>query len=615
MQEKSKLKYPKGKPKKMEENKFLEKEEFNERKPKLRYLNGRPKEMKENVQNNVIKKDKYDERKPKLHRKDNGLEKVNQNIVASNEDKYKLEQLKDTRMTDIDISNTTLESQATNNIEEQTNSNICEGSTVECRINDQSLKGEVIDKSKNEKIIKDIIYGIDKRRYEHQKAIEEKEKHTYSAHLNLLVNSNQFINVGYKVLCKYDSQLRTYRIIDGNEGVSLLKEIFYKMGEKDIPYDQYNKMIKDLMTDPRIHVSSEGFYRDNLLLNCKNGILDLTTMSFIQDTLYNKYYFRVYLGVNYIQGFSCYDDARQSLAPTMPYFNKFISTSLGNSQERTRLIFEIIGYCLSNIKPFKKILICQGANDSGKSLIMKFLTTLLTEYSDNNVVATLSLAELSRKFSNQLIESAKLVCGGEIDSNSRAIDLSMIKKITGGDSITVEKKFCNPRRITPHCKMLFNTNEPLNINGETTYAMIKRIHTLKFPVSIPESKQDLDLLEHVLTERDQIVTIAIWALKELIQRKEFTKDPEHLQLQEQYISQIPEIVVDKFINENLVINEEYFVTVEELQKLYSNYCHINDYVCLKNNRFIKLLKRKLHPKFDVIDNKEVIRGIGIGGIK
>ena len=486
-----------------------------------------------------------------------------------------------------------------------------EKATVNCVVNNQPVEGVVLNKDDQlEQRLKSILNSV---KEDNIKEIDEKKKHVYSSWLKLLINRNQFINVENSVLYKYDEQLRIYKIVEGNEGIALLKSIFYTMEETGISYDQYNKLIKDLITEPRIRVSANDFYKSNLFFNCQNGILDLKTMNFIQSIYCNSQYFRTYLGVSFIYGFNCYDEAIQSLSSSMPNFRRFIATSLGDSKERARLLFEIIGYCLSNISPFKKIFICEGANDSGKSLVMKFITVLLTEYSDNNVIANLSLGQLANKFSNQLIESAKLICSGEIDSNQKCIDMSVIKKITGGDGIVVERKFCDPKVIIPRAKLLFNTNEPLNISGESTAAMVKRIHTLKFPVSIPESQQDPNLLENILNERNQIVTISIWALREVLQRGEFTKDPDYMQLQDKYIAQVPELVIDKFISEKLVINEVYFITIAQLQELYCNYCYINDYVCLKNNKFMKIFKLKLHPKFEIVENQKVIRGIGIRG--
>lgn len=481
-------------------------------------------------------------------------------------------------------------------------------SEAECTINNKTMYGEIIEKPQ-EDAMKAIIQAINCKRQQMHNEIDEKKEQTYKADFEYLIRLGIFINVDYHGLYCYNNQLGIFKSLQGNAGIAVVKSFL----KNEITAVQGRKLIDDLLTDSRICISEENFYRANYFINLGNGTLNLMDMNLYDRSAYSKLYFRVYLGANFIEGYTSYEHAIQGLLSSMPYISRFIATSLENSSERVRLMFEIIGYCISNITPFKKLLICQGANDSGKSLIMKLLLRLLTEYSDNNVVATLSLAELGRKFSNQLIDGAKLVCSGEIDSDSMSIDLSMIKKITGGDSFTVEKKFCNPRRITPHCKLLFNTNEPLDLTGETTYAMVKRIHTLKFPISIPESQQDPNLLDHILTERNQIVTIAMWALKELVERGEFTKDPDYLELEEQYIAQIPAIVIDKFISENLVIGLNYYVTEAELQDKYSLYCYVNDYVCLKPNKFLKRIKTKLNLKFDVINGENVLRGAGIGG--
>ncbi len=566
------------------ENSSEKKTDFEEMKEVIHFFKGKPEDISEEKQDLLV------------NCQDNSVDKISSKYNTNLENKN----LINTNIKNILVPN------AVGIVSDKTTGN--------CRINrNEILKEEVCNKdNKTEQQLKNILNSL---KQDNINKIDEKKKHVYSTWLKQLINSNLFINIENSALYMYYDQLRIYKIVEGNEGISLLKSFFYNIGETDISYDQYTKMIKDLITEPKICVNTDMFYKSSMLLNCKNGVLELRTMKFIQNqNIYpNLQYFRVYIGANFIDSFSCYNEVLEKLVSCMPNFNRFLLTSLQGSQQRIRAMFEIIGYSISNVKPFKKIFICEGANDSGKSLVMKFITALLTEYSDNNVVANLSLGQLSRKFSNQLIESAKLICSGEIDSNSKAIDMSVIKKITGGDAMLVERKFCDPKVIIPRAKLLFNTNEPLDISGETTYAMIKRIHTIKFPVSIPESQQDPNLLEYILNERDAIVTISMWALKEALQRGEFTKDPDYKELEGRYIGQVPELVIDKFISEQIVIDEFKFITISELEELYCNYCLINDYVCLKNNKFMKIFKSKLPLKFDAVENEKIIKGISKKG--
>lgn len=481
---------------------------------------------------------------------------------------------------------------------------------VNCKINNQLVQGQVVENTKDT-IIEKLIKRLNVSKEKTNEEINQKKMHIYTSWLETLISQGRFINVSNTKLYYYYDLLGIFKLVEGNAGISLLKSIFFSMEENEITYEQYNRFIKDLLTDPRIGVNEKSFFNNNIYINLSNGVLNLSTMNLENRDIAKNYYMRTYLGCNFIVGYSSYEQAQQALSASMPHFSRYLATSLQNNPQRIRLLFEIIGYCLSNIKPFKKLLICQGANDSGKSVIMKFLTAILTEYSDKNVVASLSLSQLSKRFSNELIESAKLVCAGEIDSNVKSIDMSIIKKITGGDDIVVEKKFGDPKAITPQAKLLFNTNEPLCIKGESTAAMVKRIETLLFPVSIEEPYQDPYLLQHILGERDQILTISMWALKELLDRGEFTKDPDYLQLEDQYIGQVPQLVVDRFIQDKVVANEVFSITESELFFEYSNYCRKKGYVQMygSSSQLIGILQKKL--KCVKVDTPTVINGMKI----
>lgn len=149
---------------------------------------------------------------------------------------------------------------------------------------------------------------------------------------------------------------------------------------------------------------------------------------------------------------------------------------------------------------------------------------------------------------------------------------SRLKQITGGDSITVQRKYLSPVTLTRRIKFVFAGNYPLCIDGEDD-ALQKRIVFLPFDESIPDDQQDPYLEDKIWDERDAIVTKSLHYARKLVKLN--YKFPEIPQVDNAKCVVRDSIAktVEKFVQESCDVSEsEVLTATEDLYNAYLDYC-------------------------------------------
>ena len=163
-------------------------------------------------------------------------------------------------------------------------------------------------------------------------------------------------------------------------------------------------------------------------------------------------------------------------------------------------------------------------------------------------------------------------------------DISIFKSVTGNDRIIGEFKGRDPFSFTPRCKMLFSGNTlPLTTEADATAAFVNRIRVLLFNSSTPPEKQD-----KLWKERDSIVTLALDAVRELIERGlEFTMPEDSKQFLDSLAMRGS--VIQAFIAECCVLGPDERVFNVELYATFEAFCKRNGLECLSRPKFYELL--------------------------
>ncbi len=151
-----------------------------------------------------------------------------------------------------------------------------------------------------------------------------------------------------------------------------------------------------------------------------------------------------------------------------PRFCQFIHEVFGGREPLVRFAQEFIGYCLTGATSEAVMLILHGQGSNGKSILLEVLAHVLGPYAREAAPTAFVAARNVDAARNDLaaLRGARFVSAAETSDSCR-LDMSVIKRVTGGDAITarfLHQEFFSYR---PQFKLLMATNhEPEVTSGD-----------------------------------------------------------------------------------------------------------------------------------------------------
>ena len=286
------------------------------------------------------------------------------------------------------------------------------------------------------------------------------------------------------------------------EAIGLEKLI--KLYRKYVDYDLNNEpslyAYKDLYqcctTDPELERSEPE--NQSIHAPLENGVYDLMKKELKPHDPRRLIF--TYIKASYDESAEC------------PVFNSFLKQITHGNPQLEERFWMAIGYLMIYPARGKFFIVMGYARDSGKSVLGNFIQRLYPKES----VGNLRLQEMKGTFSSMSFLNA--VINLELDMPNAKLNAevaSRLKQITGGDSITVQRKYLSPVTLTRRIKFVFAGNYPLCIDGEDD-ALQKRIVFLPFNESIPDDQQDPYLEDKIWDERDAIVTKSLHYARKLV---------------------------------------------------------------------------------------------------
>lgn len=133
-------------------------------------------------------------------------------------------------------------------------------------------------------------------------------------------------------------------------------------------------------------------------------------------------------------------------------------------------------------------------------------------------MSNLSLGELGGKFETESLLYSRINISLDLPQEVlNASAVSKLKRITGGDSIEIQRKNQRSLKLDHNMKFLFATNFLLRIDSNDP-AFLDRIIFLPFMKSVPKDERDPDLAKKLWKERDAIVTKALQYARKLMKQ-------------------------------------------------------------------------------------------------
>lgn len=248
-------------------------------------------------------------------------------------------------------------------------------------------------------------------------------------------------------------------------------------------------------SEPGIPVNVEQLDSYPMLLNLKNGILDLETGNFRPHT--RELLLTKMAPVEWEPNATC------------PTWTSFLDNIFSRDKELVEFVQTVIGYSLTGSTKEQMIFLLHGTGANGKSTFLNTLSNTLGDYALQTPANTLMSKKFDGGIPNDIarLRGARLVSAMEADAGQKMSE-ALVKQLTGGDPITARFLHQEYFEFIPDCKIFLATNHLPEIIG-SDYGIWRRICVIPFTVTIPPERQDKDLQRKLEAERSGILNWAV----------------------------------------------------------------------------------------------------------
>lgn len=410
----------------------------------------------------------------------------------------------------------------------------------------------------------------------------------------LWVNKIRIVN---NILYFYDElEGRLKKIEEPQERLYLFR-FFSQRVQQLISSNRTKEVIFRLKNMTSLQLDLNQLNSDRYLINLRNGVLDINNLS-IQAKNF-AYHFTYCLNAEYISSAKWED---------CPHFQKFCMTSLGGDENKIELLLQILGYLWSQVWGAKVAFMFIGEANCGKSVILDLMKYIW----GNENVSNIPLHKLGDRFNLGAISNKAINICSEIKATPvRGIDI--FKGIVSGDTLSGEYKGRDIFSFQCKTKLLFAGNiMPPIAEMETGQAFLSRLCFLIFPSSITKEKRDLQLLDHLIAERNYIFSLAVNALKRLMDNNLCFVVPEDTSDYMQDYS-FQQNHMQRFADDYCYLDYTTKTPTYVLYNAYSDFCHLNSVKAYSITQFSQYFKQvtKANPSHFRFNGKTVRGYVGI----
>lgn len=328
----------------------------------------------------------------------------------------------------------------------------------------------------------------------------------------------------------------------------------------------------------RVSVMPEEFDRERMLLNTKNGYLDLTS-GILHEHDMNKM-------------FSRETNAEYTDNTDAPEWHQFLKEIFDGDKELMRYIQKSVGYSLTSSTKEQVMFILHGGGRNGKSIFLETISDLLGTYA-NTIQATTIMVKQQVGINSDIarLKGARLVTSSEPNEGFR-FDEGLIKQLTGGDKVTARKLYGEEFEFNPEFKLWLATNHKPIIRG-TDDGIWRRLIVIPFNVQIPEHKVDKDLKYKLQREASGILN---WALEGCLmwQREGLVKPSSIQESVGEYREEMD--VIEAFIDDCLVKGEDFEIQSSRVYKIYKQWAIDNTQYLMSSTKFGKEFGNKFEKR-------------------
>ncbi len=357
---------------------------------------------------------------------------------------------------------------------------------------------------------------------------------------------------------------------------------------------------KDLITNNRLNAlvdrmkTQSGMRFDGLFnsdmrrINLQNGIFNLETCKLEPHS--KSFMSNIQLPFRYDPNAKC------------PVFDKFILDIFDGDRDITDYIMKVWAYLLIPTYAFQKIWVWYGSGRNGKGTLANLITTMLgmanvsNESIDDLVGSHFSAINLKDKLVNF---SSELKMGD--------VDIAMLKKLSGGDTIAADKKFKDKVSFVNNARLIIMANE-LPRFSEVGNAVMQRFELINFPKEFNGSNMDTKLSEKLGAELSGIFNRVVSVMPSIYDAQgaiNFDAPAKVSRMKNSAMSDLSSVV--EYIEERCEADPNGSVKLSELYGRYYNWTQRFGYKPVGKKNFSSTLRStcKLKVESDKARNNQV----------
>ncbi|ROR03388.1 phage/plasmid primase, P4 family, partial [Desulfosoma caldarium] len=234
--------------------------------------------------------------------------------------------------------------------------------------------------------------------------------------------------------------------------------------------------------------------KDPWLFNCLNGTIDLRTGELRPHD--KRDMITKLAPVHYDPEAQC------------PRWLAFLEEIMDGDQDLIAYLQRFVGYALTGITKEQCFHIFWGSGANGKTTFLEAVQKIFGDYGQTTQADTF-MVQRPGAVTNDVakLRGARFVAAAE-SAEGRRLDEALIKRLTGGDTISARFLYAEPFEFKPQCKIVIATNHKPDIRGQTS-AIWRRMRLVPFTVQIPPEEQDRELGQKLEAELPGILAWAV----------------------------------------------------------------------------------------------------------
>jgi len=267
-----------------------------------------------------------------------------------------------------------------------------------------------------------------------------------------------------------------------------------------------------------------------------------------------------------------------------PQWRAFLSEVLEQDDERIKLLQEIFGYCLLPNTSEQKFIVFEGEGANGKSVVCEILASMLGEENVSHVPLEVfgerfQLTATIGKLANIAPEVGEL----------KSVAEGYLKQFTSGERMYFDRKGLPPIHVRPTARLVLAANNRPRFSDRSA-GLWRRLELMPFRVTIPEEKQDRNLVQRL---REELPGVFMWAVEGERRRRTqggFTKAKVCLDALQDYRLEVNPARM--YLTDHVEVVQDEVLMSSELYAAYKPWCDRNGYKPLPLQSFGKEVKRQ-----------------------